>query len=244
MRLLSNSSTHDGFLAPVVITPASNTKKDTILACFLFANRLDCEALTKAFVESEDIQVVSATTDYLMCFEACRRSNPQVLVIDSAVCEGAVALAHEAIRSRLIHAVVILDKQVRESIVSQILPNPLISYLTRNASIKTLIEVMIAIGRGQHRYLDPAISHRVVKSKKGFTLLPEESHKTFALLSKRELQVAKLLASGLSSREVAAELQITNSTADNHRARLMAKLSLRKATELTLLAVREGLIQC
>ena len=61
-------------------------------------------------------------------------------------------------------------------------------------------------------------------------------------LSRREAQVATLLAEGKSAPEIAAELNIATSTVDVHRRNLMRKLDLHNVVELTRYAMRTGLV--
>ena len=62
-------------------------------------------------------------------------------------------------------------------------------------------------------------------------------------LTKRELEVATLLASGRSNKEAASDLGISVKTAETHRARIMKKLGLRCFAELVHLAMTTGLIE-
>ncbi len=61
-------------------------------------------------------------------------------------------------------------------------------------------------------------------------------------LSKRELEVAQLLAEGSSAVEVAHLLGITQKTVDSHRFNLMKKLGIHKVQQITIWAMRTGLI--
>jgi DNA-binding CsgD family transcriptional regulator/tetratricopeptide (TPR) repeat protein len=61
------------------------------------------------------------------------------------------------------------------------------------------------------------------------------------VLSTRETEVAALIAQGLSNREIAAELVITEKTAANHVEHIMAKLNLRSRAQIAVWAVRHGL---
>jgi DNA-binding NarL/FixJ family response regulator len=61
------------------------------------------------------------------------------------------------------------------------------------------------------------------------------------LLSPRETEVAGLIAQGLSNREIAARLVITEKTAANHVEHIMAKLNLRSRAQIAVWAVRHGL---
>lgn len=63
-----------------------------------------------------------------------------------------------------------------------------------------------------------------------------------AALSARETQILQLIAEGKTSREVSEILQISQKTAENHRHNLMDKLDIHNVAELTLWAVREGIV--
>jgi len=60
-------------------------------------------------------------------------------------------------------------------------------------------------------------------------------------LTKREIDVLKLIATGLSTKEIARSLGITFKTAACHRARIMAKLNIHQVANLTRYAIRNGL---
>jgi non-specific serine/threonine protein kinase len=62
-----------------------------------------------------------------------------------------------------------------------------------------------------------------------------------SVLSPRETEVASLIAQGLSNREIAAGLVITEKTAANHVEHIMAKLNLRSRAQIAVWAVRHGL---
>ena len=61
-------------------------------------------------------------------------------------------------------------------------------------------------------------------------------------LTRRERQVLALVASGCSTREIAAALHLSVNTVAVYRARLMKTLGVRKAAALVLIAVRHGLV--
>jgi DNA-binding NarL/FixJ family response regulator len=63
------------------------------------------------------------------------------------------------------------------------------------------------------------------------------------VLTRREDEVLKLIAEGLSSKEIARALTISIKTVENHRANILAKLGMRDRTQLTRYAIRAGLIE-
>ena len=64
-----------------------------------------------------------------------------------------------------------------------------------------------------------------------------------AVLTGREREVIQLLAEGKTSKEVAAALHLSVKTAETHRTNLMRKLGLHSVADLTLYAVRTGIVQ-
>ncbi len=64
-----------------------------------------------------------------------------------------------------------------------------------------------------------------------------------ASLTPRERQVLRLVADGLSTKEVAATLRISYKTADSHRTHILKKLGVHETASVVRIAVRTGLIQ-
>jgi DNA-binding NarL/FixJ family response regulator len=63
------------------------------------------------------------------------------------------------------------------------------------------------------------------------------------VLTSREDEVLKLIAEGLSSKEIAKALTISVKTVERHRANILGKLGMRDRTQLTRYAIRAGLIE-
>lgn len=63
------------------------------------------------------------------------------------------------------------------------------------------------------------------------------------VLTQREDEVLKLIAEGLSSKEIAGALTISIKTVERHRANILAKLGMRDRTQLTRYAIRAGLVE-
>jgi len=84
---------------------------------------------------------------------------------------------------------------------------------------------------------DLVVSERVVA-----TAAPGAVALAGAALTTRELEVLRLVARGLSNKEIAADLRITTHTVKYHLAAVLEKLGVRSRTEAVSLGVRKGLV--
>jgi len=66
---------------------------------------------------------------------------------------------------------------------------------------------------------------------------------TLSALTAREIEVLRLIADGLSTKEIAAQLQIRFKTAVCHRSRILQKLGVHETVSLVRLAIRAGLLE-
>ena len=91
------------------------------------------------------------------------------------------------------------------------------------------------VGNGEDA--DLVVSERVVS-----TAAPAAALQADAALTARELDVLRLVARGLSNKEIAADLGITTHTVKYHLAAVLEKLGVRSRTEAVSLGVRKGLV--
>jgi DNA-binding NarL/FixJ family response regulator len=99
-----------------------------------------------------------------------------------------------------------------------------------------------AVGKGEY-FLDSSLSHEVVKKLMKFPLRETRiTDAAYGTLTPREQEIMRLLAEGLSIKEVAAKLFISPKTVENHRASIMKKLDLHSSLELLRFAAKIGLL--
>jgi len=114
--------------------------------------------------------------------------------------------------------------------------------VVKESATERLIQGLEAVSRGEY-YLDSSLSNKVVKKLMEF---PEKEAKItdtrYEALTPREQQVMRLLAEGISIKEIAERLFISPKTVENHRTNIMSKLELHSAVELIRYAARLGLI--
>jgi DNA-binding NarL/FixJ family response regulator len=117
-----------------------------------------------------------------------------------------------------------------------------VGYMTKESATERLLPALRCVSQGEY-FLDSSVSQQVVKR---LMESPEKDAKitdaAYAALTPREQEVMRLLAEGLSSREVGERLFISRKTVENHRSSIMSKLGLHSSHELMRYAARLGLI--
>lgn len=209
---------------------------------WVLANALDCEAIglwCRTHVACDSVET-SAELDAGL--QRCESSRPRLLVLDPTVADTAIGRCVKALHARMVGHLLVLDHRPREGRLVEILAEPAASYLSRHVgpqALATAIEQVLVHGG---RVFDPALAGRLRRTPRGFDFHEAAKTGSVASLSLRERQVMQFLAQGKTVRQCAAALELAPSTIDNHKARLMKKLGIHKASELTCRAVHDGLI--
>jgi DNA-binding NarL/FixJ family response regulator len=110
-------------------------------------------------------------------------------------------------------------------------------YLLKDSDADEVSAAIRAAHRGELP-LDPAIARDLTSSlRAGSRDGPD------AELTTRELEVLGLLGAGMTNKEIAAKLQISERTARTHVSNILGKLDLTSRTQAALWAVRQGLVE-
>ncbi len=115
-------------------------------------------------------------------------------------------------------------------------------YVVKESASEKLLKGLELVANGEY-FLDSAVSHHVVKALMKF---PGKEAKItdadYGSLTPREQEIMRLLAEGLSAKEIAEKLFISPKTVENHRSNIMKKLGLHSTMELIRYAAKLGLI--
>jgi DNA-binding NarL/FixJ family response regulator len=115
-------------------------------------------------------------------------------------------------------------------------------YVVKESAAERLVQGIEAVSAGEY-FLDSSISHEVVeKLMKSPVKEARIADVEYGSLTTREQEIMRMLAEGISKREIADHLCISPKTVENHRANIMKKLGIHSAMELVRYAARLGLI--
>jgi two-component system invasion response regulator UvrY len=108
-------------------------------------------------------------------------------------------------------------------------------YLMKTSATEELVEAVQRIVDGG-TYLSPSIAHRVTSQLRGEELLPHH------ILSEREFEVMRKIASGKTLTQISRELNLSIKTVSTYRSRILEKMKLRDNADITQYALRHGLL--
>jgi len=184
------------------------------------------------------VEVVAEAADGAAALELVRHADADVLVLDLKMpgIDGVEVLrAAKAIRPAL--KVIILTMHAGQEYVGRAVKAGADAYLLKDSAVQDLVAAVEAVVAGRS-YFSPSIQQQLAGLVRGRNDAPSRAQ----ALTDREREVLAWLARGLSSREVARELDISVRTVETHRANLMHKLGVKSVAVLIQVAIREGMI--
>ncbi len=183
------------------------------------------------------ITVVGEAPSGEALLELLRTVQADVIVLDLSM-PGMGGL--EAIKRLLAHApeqkVVVLSAHEDLSHPRRSLAAGARGYVTKRSAADVLSQAIEQVAAG-HVFIEPALAQQLAASALTGTVNPVES------LSKREFEVFIKLEHGASVNEIAADLNVSPRTIGTHHYNIKQKLAAENASELTLIALSNGLLR-
>jgi DNA-binding NarL/FixJ family response regulator len=201
---------------------------------------LDRAALAALFRQQYGIRLIGLPESEWEAISVCRANRPDATIIDTSLPGGRVlALANILLRNGFTNGVVLLGDEPDAVWTAKAVKLPHAIYTSRADSFEVLLHSIeqccgtgLSIGQVAEQF-----RATLTQSGKGAFTSPH-----FSTLTPREQEILRLLAEGNSVRQCAVLLGRALSTVDNHKARIMRKLKIRKSVDLVRLAIRERLV--
>ncbi|HEX7811794.1 MAG TPA: response regulator transcription factor [Burkholderiales bacterium] len=194
------------------------------------------EGLVTLLAAQTDIEIVGTAANGRDALGQVLQLMPQVVILDISMPElDGIETTRQIIAASPGTPIVILSMHASAQHVFQALEAGARGYLLKESAGKEVVDAVRTVHTGR-RYLSAKIAGIVaegVSNRSGVS--PIES------LSKREREILKLVADGLSSVEIGALLHLSPKTVDSYRSRLMQKLRLSDLAGLIKFAIQHGL---
>jgi len=199
--------------------------------------------LEQALAGEPDIDIVGIATDGLGAAEQAVALTPDVVLMDVRMPVLTGVEATTRIRSeRPDVKVMILSGSDDEQDLFAAVRAGASGYLLKEVSIEDLADAVRAVHRGEGLVAPSMVAKLLQEFTAVSRRVAEEEHGGVPKLTEREREVLRLVARGMSNKEIAAELVIAENTVKNHVRNILEKLHLRSRTEAAMYAVREKLV--
>ena len=196
----------------------------------------------------DDVEIVATAADGVEAVERARAERPDIVLMDLRMprLEGAEA-TRQILESLPETRVLVLTTYADDEFLFPALQAGARGYLTKDATAEEIEQAIRALAAGQ-THLDPAVQQRLVAAVLDQAQPPATSETAPAPqadlpdeLTQREVEVLKLIAAGLSNREIADTLVLSNATVKTHINRIFYKTGARDRAQAVRYAYQHGL---
>ncbi len=196
------------------------------------------ETLQRALGSEPDLEVVAVATTMEEALEAVRRERPAVVVTDHRLGQGpaadGIAVAEAVLAELPGTAVVMLTALEDDRVLVAAIEAGCTGFLTKTQPLSDVVAAIRAASTGES-VVNPALLARVLP-RLASRRSPSEH------LTRRELEVLAVMASGASNQAIAGQLFISRDTVRNHVASILQKLGAHSKLEAVALALRRGIL--
>jgi NarL family two-component system response regulator LiaR len=188
---------------------------------------------------SDEIEVVGEARNGREAIDRARQLKPDVMLMDLLMPEMDGIAATRGVKEVSPETnVIVLTSFTDDEHIMPALRAGATGYLLKDVSANDLVRAIEGANKGQAQ-LHPDVARKLMEQVSQPAARQEPPG---AALTPRELEVLRLIASGMSNKEIARELVLNERTVKGHVSNILSKLGLADRTQAALYAVREGIV--
>jgi two-component system invasion response regulator UvrY len=192
--------------------------------------------ITRMLADIDGLQVVGEADSGESALKLARELKPDVVLMDVKMPGiGGLEATRKLLRSHPDTKVVAVTVCEEDPFPTRLMQAGAAGYLTKGAGLDEMVQAIRLAFAGQ-RYISPQIAQQL--ALKSFQ--PQGS--PFDALSEREIQIALMIVGCQKVQIISDKLCLSPKTVNTYRYRIFEKLSVTSDVELTLLAVRHGMV--
>ena len=197
------------------------------------------DGLKSMLEKQEGFQILIATQQHKELEEFLQNSNLDVLLMDIQMPGmNGVDLCRQLLKIKPGLHIIAFSSFDDSAYVKQLFRLGAKGYLLKNSDKETIIQAVHAVMNGEN-FIDETIKNILLQES-----ITGQRRSIFEVpLTKREKEILKMIAEGLSSQEIAEKLFLSLRTIDTHRFNINQKLDVKNTAGLVKEAIRRGLIE-
>lgn len=187
----------------------------------------------------EDLEVIGQAPDGKTAISMAEQLRPDVVIMDVRMPGGdGVTAAEQILACHPEIKIVMLTTFDDDEYIVRAVQAGISGYLLKDSEVDEIAQVVRAVHRG-YTQLGPTIAQKLSSHVRPVDRSQPDSHKED--LSAREREVLMMIARGMSNREIARALSVTEGTVKNHVTSILGRLNVRDRTQAALWA-QENLV--
>jgi two-component system response regulator DevR len=218
-----------GSFAPVAPADADELEGHPLRLLVVDDHEVVREGLVALLDRRPGFHVVAEAGTVEESLTAARRFAPDLVVMDVRLPDGSGIEACRDIRAELpaTRVVMLTSFPDDEAVFSAIVAGAS-GYLLKQTRARDLVAALEAVGRGES-LLDPSVTEKVLARVR--QIAAGEVHDELAGLTPQERKILLLVAEGMTNKEIAAEVFLSDKTVKNYVSSILAKLNLERRAQ-------------
>jgi DNA-binding NarL/FixJ family response regulator len=204
----------------------------------------------RSIIEHEpDMDIVGEADDPRSAVEAALETTPDIILMDlSLPAPGGIETTQRIKRELPACGIIMLAVEEDENVLFDAIKAGAAAFILKDVGPDDLVTIIRRVNDGEFLINDkvfakPAVASRVLKEFRELAIYGQEAAPIFAPLSPREVEILDNIAQGMTNKQVAYALSISEQTVKNHMSSILRKLSVNDRTQAVVYAMRQGWIR-
>jgi len=204
----------------------------------------------RSIIEGEpDMEIVGEAADPRSALEAALETTPDIILMDlSLPAPGGIEATQRIKRELPSCGIIVLAADEDEDALFEAIKAGAAAFILKDVGPDDLVTIIRRVSDGEFLINDkvfakPAVASRVLKEFRELAVYGQEAAPIFAPLSPREVEILDNIAQGMTNKQVAYALSISEQTVKNHMSSILRKLSVNDRTQAVVYAMRQGWIR-
>jgi DNA-binding NarL/FixJ family response regulator len=193
--------------------------------------------------------IVGEADDTRSAFDLSIQLSPDIILMDlSLPAPGGIETTQRIKRELPSAGIIVLAVSEDEDALFDAIKAGAAAFILKDVAPDDLVAIIRRVASGEYLINDkvfakPAVASRVLKEFRELAIYGQEAAPIFAPLSPREVEILDNIAQGMTNKQVAYALSISEQTVKNHMSSILRKLSVNDRTQAVVYAMRQGWIR-
>jgi DNA-binding NarL/FixJ family response regulator len=194
------------------------------------------DGVVQSLKETDDFRVIALASSAGEAIELTKQKQPDVVLLDLSMPGGGLTAVAEIAKAQTATRIAMLTVSEDDEHVAEALKLGAIAYILKGVSAAELRRILKGVAAGE-AHVSPSLAAKVLTFMSKEPATKEVS--PFDDLTSREVGILRLVAKGLSNKEVALDLDLQEKTVKHYMTTIMSKLHARNRVEAALMAHEE-----